>query len=67
MIWGEWQKKRAFTLVAGLALAVILVYATRAIWMSIAWWVYMMVAGIIMVGIAIWREKNAESKEEQEK
>ena len=66
IIWGEWQKQRAITLVAGLALAAILVYATRAIWMSIAWWVYMMVAGIIMVGIAVWREKRSETKEEKQ-
>lgn len=66
MIWGEWQKQRKFILVAGLALAMILLYATRAIWLSIAWWVYMMVAGVTMVSIAIWREKRAETKDEEE-
>ena len=67
MIWAEWQKQRKFILVAGLALASILLYATRAIWLSIAWWVYMMVAGVTMVGIAIWREKRAETKEGEDK
>lgn len=65
MIWAEWQKQKTITRMAGVALAVLLVYATREIWLSIAWWIYMMVAGILMVGIAIWREKSAETKEEE--
>lgn len=65
MIWAEWQKQKTITRTAGVALAVLLVYATREIWLSIAWWIYMMVAGILMVGIAIWREKSAETKEEE--
>lgn len=66
IIWAEWQEQKAITRVAGLALAVLLVYATRQIWLSIAWWVYMMVAGVIMVGIAVWREKRAETKADEQ-
>lgn len=66
IVWAEWQEQKAITRVAGLALAVLLVYATRQIWLSIAWWVYMMVAGVIMVGIAVWREKRAETKADEQ-
>ena len=50
-------KQKAYALAAALTLTVIALYLTREVWLSIAWWVYLFVAGVGLVIFAIKKEK----------
>lgn len=46
-----------YALASAITLALVAVYLTREVWMSIAWWVYLFAAGVGLVIYAIKREK----------
>ena len=50
-------RQKAYALAAALTLTVIALYLTREVWLSIAWWVYLFVAGVGLVIFAIKKEK----------
>ena len=50
-------KQKAYALAAALTLTIIALYLTREVWLSIAWWVYLFVAGVGLVIFAIKKEK----------
>ena len=49
------DKKYAFA--SAVTLTLIILYLTKSFWMSIAWWVYLFVAGVALVIFAIKKEK----------
>jgi len=50
-------KFKNYTIAFALTLVLIVLYLTKAVWMSIAWWVYLFIAGMVLVFFAIRREK----------
>lgn len=50
-------KNKRYAIASAGTLALIVLYMTRQFWMSIAWWVYLFVAGVVLVIFAIKKEK----------
>ncbi|MCR5459382.1 MAG: hypothetical protein K6F51_05745 [Acetatifactor sp.] len=50
-------KKRDYAIASAATLILVALYLTRDFWMSIAWWVYLFVAGVGLVIFAIKKEK----------
>jgi hypothetical protein len=53
------RSRREYVIAASVALALLVLYITRTFWLSIAWWVYLFVAGIVLIVLAIKKEKDA--------
>lgn len=49
---------REYVIAASVTLILIALYITRDFWLNIAWWVYLFVAGVAMVGFAVKKEKE---------
>ena len=47
---------RKYQIASGITLVLTVFYLTRSFWLSISWWVYLFVAGIICIGVSIARE-----------
>ena len=54
------KNNRLYVIISSITLLLIAFYITRTFWLSIAWWVYMFVAGVILVLIAVKKEKEGE-------
>ena len=54
------KKNRICAIVSAISLILVVIYLTKAVWMSIAWWVYLFIAGVALVIFAIKREKAEE-------
>ncbi len=52
LIWAYMTKKKQWFLLAGITLIAQSIYASRKFWMSIAWWVYLLAAGALLIIIA---------------
>lgn len=52
------KNNRVYVIISSISLVLICFYVTRAFWLNTAWWVYMFVAGIIMLLIAVKKEKE---------
>ena len=50
-------KKKNYAIASATALVLVVLYLTRSFWLSIAWWVYLFVAGVGLVIFAIKKEK----------
>ena len=50
-------KNKRYAIASAVTLALVVLYLTREFWMSIAWWVYLFVAGVGLVIFAIRKEK----------
>lgn len=50
---------KEYVIAASVTLILIVLYITRSFWLDIAWWVYLFVAGVVMVGFAVKKEREA--------
>lgn len=50
---------KEYVIAASITLILIALYITRSFWLNIAWWVYLFVAGVVMVGFAVKKEREA--------
>ena len=50
---------RKYVALSSFTLILLVFYLTRDFWLSIAWWVYLFVAGVLLVMLAIKKEKDA--------
>ena len=57
LIIGTILKQKKYAILAAVTLILVALYITRELWMSIAWWVYLFVAGVGLVIFAIKKEK----------
>lgn len=60
MILASMKNNKAYIIVSAITLLLIAFYITRTFWLSIAWWVYMFVAGVILVMIAVKKEREGQ-------
>ena len=51
------MNRKNYAIASAATLILIVLYLSRAVWMNIAWWVYLFVAGVGLVLYAIKREK----------
>ncbi len=58
IIWSYLARKKQWFIMAVVTLALLLISSTRELWLSIAWWVYLLIAGSILIGIATANEYN---------
>ena len=52
------KNNRVYVILSSVTLFFIAFYVTRSFWLSIAWWIYMFVAGVILVLIAVKKERE---------
>ncbi len=57
---------RKWMWISGGILVAVVVYMTRDFWLSIAWWVYLLTAGIGLITFAAVREKRRDEEEKQD-
>lgn len=55
-LWNNIKKNRVFTIISSVAALIVLFYMTRSFWFSIAWWIYLLVAGLGLIGYAAFNE-----------
>ena len=48
-----------YVIASSVTLVLLVLYVTRDFWLSIEWWVYLFVAGVILVLVAIKQEKDS--------
>ncbi|TSB46032.1 hypothetical protein [Alkalicoccobacillus porphyridii] len=53
---GFYLKYAAYFVTGTVALLVNTLYATRAFWASVPWWIYLMAGGLILIGFATYQE-----------
>lgn len=58
LLWSIFINDKKYQILSGIILGLMAIYLTRAFWLSIAWWVYLLIVGIICITIAIIKEKN---------
>lgn len=52
------KNHREYVIASSATLSLLALYLTREFWLSIEWWVYLFIAGVVLVGIAIKKEKE---------
>lgn len=60
LLYSGWKQQMRWMVLSLITIIILLLYMTRSFWMSIAWWVYLLVAGITLVGVAIHSEVKKE-------
>lgn len=53
------KNQRKYVIAASVTLILLVLYLTRNFWLSIAWWVYLFAAGVVLVLLAIKKEREA--------
>lgn len=53
LLVGAWQERKELVITPTVILLVLAFYLTRSFWLSIAWWGYLFVAGVILIVVAI--------------
>ncbi len=59
LIVAAMNNHKEYVIASSTTLSLLALYITRDFWLSIEWWVYLLVAGIALVAIAIKKEKEA--------
>ena len=49
---------KEYVIASSVTLILMVLYITREFWLSIAWWVYLFVAGVVLVALAVKKEKE---------
>ena len=52
------KNRKEYVIASSVTLSLLAIYLTREFWLSIEWWVYLFAAGVVLVGIAIKKEKD---------
>ncbi|MBQ4059037.1 MAG: hypothetical protein IJD40_08920 [Lachnospiraceae bacterium] len=53
------KNNKKYVVASSVTLILLVLYLTREFWLSIAWWVYLFVAGVVLVILAIKKAKEA--------
>ena len=65
--WSYLARKKQWFIMAVVTLFLLLISSTRVLWLSIAWWVYLLLAGSVLIGIATVNEYNKRHGKVREK
>ena len=58
LIVASLRNQREYVIASSVTLLLLVFYITRTFWLSIEWWVYLFVAGVVLVTLAIKKEKE---------
>ena len=58
LLYGVFANDKSYVLLAAVTLICLVAYLTKSFWLSISWWVYLLVAGIVLIGLAIKKERE---------
>lgn len=61
---GHIRKSAWWIRTAGIIMVAAAFYMTRAFWLNISWWVYLLTAGLGLIGFAAWNETRKRGKDE---
>lgn len=64
LIWSSIINDKKYQILSGTILGLMAIYLTRSFWLSVAWWVYLLIAGIICIVIAVIKEKKSTEEDE---
>lgn len=53
------QNNKKYVVASSVTLILLVLYLTKEFWLSIAWWVYLFVAGVVLVFLAVKKAKEA--------
>jgi hypothetical protein len=53
------RNSREYVIAASVALAMLVIYITRSFWLSIAWWIYLFAAGVVLIVFAVIKERKS--------
>ena len=70
LVWAYLTRKKQWFILAGVTLIAQSIYASREFWKSIAWWVYLLVAGAVLIIIAArseYKKRQADETVEPER
>ncbi|MCR5623664.1 MAG: hypothetical protein K6G11_00300 [Lachnospiraceae bacterium] len=56
LVIGVQKQSRRYVLLSSIVLAITAIYLTRDFWSNIAWWIYLFIGGLGLVGYAVFRE-----------
>lgn len=59
LILAALQNNKKYVVASSVTLILLVLYLTREFWLSIAWWVYLFVAGVVLVLMAVKKAKEA--------
>lgn len=51
-----WKKRKRWFLISAITLIMLAVYLSREFWLSIAWWIYLLATGVILIILASFNE-----------
>ena len=67
LLYSFYAKKEMWLFLSAITLVVQGIYATRAFWKSLEWWIYMLAVGVIFITVAARNEYNKHYSDEKEK
>lgn len=61
------NKKRKWETLIYFSLAIVIaIYMTRSFWLSLSWWIYLFIAGIGLIALAMYNEARKKKLKEKE-
>ena len=61
-----WSKSKRWFLLAGITLVTLILYISKDFWLSLAWWIYLLAVGIILISLASINEYYKKKGEKHE-
>ncbi|MDF2595948.1 MAG: hypothetical protein K0R69_2289, partial [Clostridia bacterium] len=52
-----YYKRKSWFVLSTVTLVFLVLYMSKSFWLSLAWWIYLLVAGIILIGTAAANER----------
>lgn len=62
-IFSHFKKSVWWLKTSGIVMVAVALYMTRSFWLSISWWIYLLTAGLGLIGFAAWNEIRKRGKE----
>lgn len=61
-----WSKSKRWFLLAGITLVTLIIYISRDFWLNLAWWIYLLAVGVILIMLASVNEYYKKKGEQHE-
>lgn len=58
LVLASLKNNKPYAILSGVTVTLLVLYITRDFWLSITWWVYLFVAGVVLVILAVKKEKE---------
>ncbi len=58
LLLSVWKNQKGYIILGSVTLILLVLYVTRKFWLAVSWWVYLLIAGVIMITVAVYRERR---------